>query len=270
LINREWLHENLNGSDTLLITVGDSWTWGDSLGKIDLYKGILDDPKRLTSIYGHLLATKINADHINYGICGGTNIQIFYYLTNLLPRVVNQYKKINVVMTLTEICREAIHDSKWHPAESYVESLHTFLQEYERLMFATIQDYLIKRYPTVDFLIGRNFTYSFEDNISVLGPSHLENTWVDCLGEYQKKSRYPDSLRVMSGISLDPLHALLKDKNLYQKFKLDLLDHYDVAESAITWLTESDLNYKKDTKHPTELGHEIWANYLYNEISNRC
>ena len=38
------------------------------------------------------------------------------------------------------------------------------------------------------------------------------------------------------------------------------------AELAVDWLLASDLNYKKATKHPTELGHQIWADYLYQQL----
>ena len=42
---------------------------------------------------------------------------------------------------------------------------------------------------------------------------------------------------------------------------------YASSDLAVTWLEQSNLNYKKATKHPTELGHKIWADYLYSIIT---
>ena len=74
---------------------------------------------------------------------------------------------------------------------------------------------------------------------------------------------------MVSSIAYMPLHKLLKNINLYKKFKFEFMEYYADAELATDWLLASDLNYKKATKHPTELGHKIWADYLYDEILKR-
>ena len=98
---------------------------------------------------------------------------------------------------------------------------------------------------------------------------HFKKTWIDCLAEYQNKLNYPDDVRFTSQIALVPLHKLLKDVKLYNKYKFEFMSLYASSELAMTWLEESDLNSKSGTKHPTELGHEIWADYLYNVINQR-
>ena len=267
---RYWYHENIQYRDSLLITSGDSWTWGDSLHNIDVSNNILDDPRRLTSIYGHLLSEKLKSDFVNLAICGGANIKMHDHVCDILPHVVSKYKKIYVVITLTENCREAYFDPIWSPPESEKQlSLDSFLEEYERLMFNSIYQNLILRYPDVTFLIARNFTYSWENNKKILGVSHVENTWVDCLAKYQNLNTYPAQVKMVSEMSFVPLHKLLKNINLYKKFKFEFMNYYSDAELAVDWLLDSDLNYKKATKHPTELGHQIWADYLYNEILKR-
>ena len=56
---RQWYSEDIQNKDTLLVTVGDSWTWGDHLGSIDWDKSV-DDPIRLTQVFGRKLAMSSN------------------------------------------------------------------------------------------------------------------------------------------------------------------------------------------------------------------
>ena len=267
--NRYWYHENIQQHDSLLIVAGDSWTWGDSLHGIDITQGIYDDPQRLTSIYGHLLSEKLNSDFVNIARCGGANIEMHDHMRNILPHAITKYKKVYVVITLTENCRECIWDNIWTPSDEKRLTLDIFLKEYERLMFTGIYQNLISTYSDVTFLIGRNFTYSWEENKKILGQAHLKKSWVDCLAEYQNLNTYPAQVKMVSSIAYMPLHKLLKNINLYKKFKFEFMEYYADAELATDWLLASDLNYKKATKHPTELGHKIWADYLYDEILKR-
>lgn len=263
---RSWYHEDIQHRDCLLITAGDSWTWGDSLSNIDIEQGVVDDPKRVTSIYGHLLAQKLNADLVNLAKCGGSNIEIHDYVVGTLKHACNKYKKVFVVLTLTENYRESNWDPIWMPDHSKVTNLEMLLEQYEHNMFTSIKTNLIDQYPDVTFLIGRNFTYSFDNNKGILGSGHLSKTWVDCLAEAQNKLTYPEDVRMVSAMSYVPLIKSLKNINLYKKFKFQFMEHYALAELAIDWLLDSDLNYKKSTKHPTEQGHEIWADYLYKVL----
>ena len=265
---RQWYHENIQNRDSLLITAGDSWTWGDSLHGIDI-KVVPDHPKRVTSIYGYLLSEKLKSDFVNLAKSGGANIEMYDYVRDILPHVTLKYKKIYVVITLTEICRESSWDNIWIPGQEKHSSLDDFLKEYERLMFNSIQQNLISAYPNVTFLIARNFSYSWKSNKNILGLPHLEKIWVDCLSEYQNFNTYPDELRLLSGAAYVPLHKVLKNMNLYKKFKFEFMEYYANSDLAIDWFIASNLNNKTATKHPTELGHSIWADYLYNEILKR-
>jgi len=262
---RNWLHESIHNKDSLLIVAGDSWTWGDSLGGIDVDKGIYDSLDRIKKIYGTLLANRLNFDLINLGICGGSNVQIFDGVKFLLNSVNKDYKEITVVITLTENGREAYGDRLWVPDEQ--DTLEEYLSVYEKNMFNSFVE-LTNQFTDVKFLIARNFTYSFEENCNILGDILVKKNWVDCLAEYQNKLNYPSDVRFTSHIALIPLHKLLKEVKLYNKYKFEFMSLYASSELAVTWLEQSKLNYQKATKHPNELGHEIWSNYLYNIIKN--
>jgi hypothetical protein len=55
-------------SEQLLITVGDSWTYGDSLGQTRVRDGRDDPDYRLSQVYGSLMAEELNADWINLAL----------------------------------------------------------------------------------------------------------------------------------------------------------------------------------------------------------
>ena len=268
LPSNDWYFENLTNNDSLLITVGDSWTWGDSLGKIST-DGAEDDYEfRTTHMFGSVLAKKLKMDHVNMAIPGGWNINMHDHVKDFLPHVVDKYNKVYVVITLTELCREIIKDPIWTDVDiANKHTLDELLMSYEKNMFNSFKKNLIDQWESVTFLIGRNFTYSFDENISILGGTHLPNSWVDCMASNQKIDAYPsDSRFLTSSMALNPFILYCKKNKKYQEYKMELFDYYSTCISAIDWLDNSTFNHKTATRHPTVDGHKIWADYLYNLI----
>jgi len=102
--DRQWYFDKNYNQDTLLITAGDSWTWGDSLGGTNLKYDNFE--YRTNHIYGHLLAKKLSSDFINIGMPGFDNVNIVLNLNKVLSNLTKSYKQIDVVITLTETGRE--------------------------------------------------------------------------------------------------------------------------------------------------------------------
>lgn len=102
--DRHWYFEKDYNKDILLITAGDSWTWGDSLGGTNRYYDNVEH--RTNHIYGHLLAKKLSADFINIGLPGLDNISVINHLHKVLSELTKTYKQIYLVVTLTESGRE--------------------------------------------------------------------------------------------------------------------------------------------------------------------
>jgi len=46
-----------------------------------------------------------------------------------------------------------------------------------------------------------------------------------------------------------------------------MLPYIDQALVAVKWFDQSQLNNKHATKHPTEQGHKLWAEYLNSILS---
>jgi hypothetical protein len=263
--HRSWFHEDISYKSSLLITIGDSWTWGDSLHGIDISQGKFDDPRRLTSIYGYKLSRMLDSDFVNIGECAGNNFNMIDRLSKLLEFNYEKYSQIFVVITLTENGRELSKPCTYLENKNY-SSLSEFLSNFEKLMFLSLRDIFSKFDKKCKFLIARNFTYSFEDNVKIIERYHAKKTWVDCLNE-KINNPYPQEIRFLTKMVVDPLVLQLKKSKIYFQVKEELTKEFDKSLQAINWFEKSYLNYKKATKHPTEIGHEIWANYLYKELN---
>ncbi len=263
---RSWYYEFVTGKQDLLITVGDSWTWGDSLGQIDFDKGIFDDITHRTShVFGRLLADKLNRDFLMLAKCGATNSEIHRMAFGYIDQIKSKYRKITVVITLTELMREITGDPWWLDPAPTENSLDGFLTDYEYNMLATFHAAMLE-HPDVQWILARNFTVSYPSNISKF-PYMLKKTWVDILAEAQEdKSLYPQDARIVSQLGFVPLEEYLQKRSLHRSWRRDLYGLMSSASLAIDWLMDSDLNYKKATKHPTERGHELWADYLYDIV----
>jgi hypothetical protein len=260
---RSWLHENISNKDVLLISVGDSWTWGDSLFDIDISTPNYDNPNRVTHIYGAKLAKLLNADFVNVGECGGNNYDMLQRLSKLLKYNDKKYKKIYVVVTLTENCRELTRAKKsiWATRS---DSFHDFLFSYERKMFLSFKS-VFEDYPDVKFLIGRNFTYSFNQNVEDMKKYHLGKTWVDIIND-QVNAYYPKDIRFLSSMAIKPLESFMRQHGFFDAMIEDMMLEFEKASKAIEWLDASPYNHKKATRHPTVEGHELWANYLHEQL----
>lgn len=296
---REWYYERSVNSSKLIITVGDSWTWGDSLGKTT--SDFDDRDYRVNHIYGSILSDRLNTDFINIGIPGGSNLYILTYLEKVLKSLLKSYENICIIFTLTESGRElnngfldqqshyeALAGPDWPKFNDIVSCSETNAQR--NLMLDEIKDthfehviglFLAIRHSTnlFDLLscyekytvesikqrvpsikLARNFTSMINEN-----NFDVKQKWTDIIASKGQLPEYPKNVYVLSQIGLEPLLKISQqlDKN---QFKQDWLPILDSATQGINWLLNSPYNSKKATKHPLEEAHQWWSNYLYESI----
>jgi hypothetical protein len=144
---RQWYEEDIQGRDTLLIKIGDSWTWGDHLGCID-WDNARNDPCRMQQIVGRHLSNLLDSDWVNIARPGCSNYWMLEQLYNIelhLNRVRDQYKKIYVVISLTEDLREATYSQRINVNATYdllwstSDSLKDFLIKVEQYLFSNLE-----------------------------------------------------------------------------------------------------------------------------------
>jgi hypothetical protein len=249
----DWVRK---GRDQLLITVGDSWTWGDSLGRTQ--SNVYDDREfRLSNVYGAQLADLLKADFINIAKPGESNLWISDHVHWAKQHIHELgYSKIHWVATLTEVGREfngdrdydRIYTELLKDAKTFDDFLACLSQEIAR-SFA--------RYP--DVVIGTNFVgnnYPKELNV-------LPQSWADLIAQYNQQSM-PQPCTVMQSWVFERFDAAIEFiPNLDRtQWLQDVIMHMDRADQTIKMLLDSPLNYKKASKHPTPTGHKVWADYL--------
>ena len=275
-----------NKKKNLVICLGDSWTYGDSLGNTDVSKNIDDFEFRKEHIYGKLLADKLNADLVNAATPGCSNNFIYHQfynniVTKDLPRLSQTYNKVYIVITLTENGR----DLKQLPHLSWF--LNTFKKhyDYENDTNFTFEKFLIrleqfvlsqiaeqeKNFPAnVKLITASNFAYVYDYN-KALVKHMVPKIWTEILAE--KQNLKPVKNVRMASYACSYLLEFMRsisnrfDADTYSKY----VDWYekvimDPANKQIDFLNESIYNYKKASKHPTPEGHALWADYLYNYI----
>ena len=263
---RQWYEEDIQDRDTLLITVGDSWTWGDHLGCID-WDQASNDPVRMEQIYGRLLSNKLSADWVNLARPGCSNYWMLEKLQDIQPYIQSAtYKKIYVVVTLTEDLREATYSRRINVDRPYQEfwnrsiGLTDFLVQVEHYLLRNLEQYF-NQLPTVTARIQRAFTDIWPANTSAL---LLDKSWCDVLQDHVNFANYQKPVPFIGQMSITPL----TEKYIVQnpERKLEFLDIMDRVGTRWNFLGESDYNLKGSTCHPNPAGHELWANYVLSQL----
>ena len=269
--------ENNNNKENLVICYGDSWTWGDSLGNVNLKEHIEDAEFRSKNIYAYYLSQQLNADFANCAVPGIFNYwihdQLVILLEQNLNRLCNQYSKIYIVVTLTELGRDfdfyKYRDefNKFYAWEDDPNvSGQTLLEQAEKFDFNKLRDVQDHLPSNCQMIIGRNFTNTQSNNIGIVN-NLVSKNWTQVLLEHQNITSISDVLMMSHGIKYfdNFMRNQQLDTTEYKQWFTDKISN--TAEKQIDFLNNSVYNYKKQSKHPTPDGHRLWANYLLNYIT---
>jgi hypothetical protein len=263
---RQWYSEDIQDRDTLLLTVGDSWTWGDHLGCID-WERASNDPVRLTQIFGRLLADKLDSDWVNLARPGCSNYWMLEKLQDIQPFIQSaKYKKIYVVVTLTEDLREAEYTRRINVNQPYQDmwnrsiGITDFLVQVESYLFRNLEQYF-SQFPDITVRIQRAFTDVWPANSS---PLLLDKSWCDVIQDKFNFHDYQQPVPFIGQMSINPLTEKYISQN--PERKQEFLDIMDRVGSRWRFLGDSTYNLKGSTCHPNPAGHALWANYLLNKL----
>lgn len=230
-------------SSRLLVTVGDSWTFGDSLGKTKVRDGIDDRSHRLKAVYGWIMSEAMACDWVNLALPGGSNTLVLSWLEILLGKMYKDYEEVICVVTLTESGR--------HEDMQYINRQLTHQQNLERMVtlaYGQIQTIALK-YPTVRFIIAHNFT-------DPVGITPCNQSWLEVMLGKQ-----------ISNGTHQVVSEHIEQMNYDARFP-DVIEILNKAEARIDLLDSCNFCHKEDSRHPNERGHEMWARYLLSQIWN--
>ncbi len=257
--------------DTLLITVGDSWTFGDSLAGVLDARGCDDYYGRVNAVYGKLLADELKADWYNHGKCAGSNHDIAYSLHNALMSIMyDDYEKIYAVVNMTETCRHGWTEKFITNGANSKLNGEEFTKAYERLEFYdfyTLMD-SFQNY-NIELILTRNFTNSFKEtdyyNLTV-----LPKNWVQINHEAESQDVPLKDIMVTGSVTTMALDFYEKYQVIHNNAITDYKDYFirqvDRVKPLLDWLENSSLHYDRGSKHPTELSHRLWADYILENL----
>jgi len=235
-------HYKSRESQHLLLTCGDSWTWGDSLGRTKVRLGIDDEQHRLEHVYGNLVSEELGHDWINLALPGISNFRIVDWTSKLLARKL-PYKSIICIITLTESGR--------HEEQRQAKKQHDLQTNLELMLdrtYAEIQG-LVQRYPAIKFLVAHNFTDARPSGLPV-----CDQSWLEVL----LNQRIQNGTHIVVSEHIEQLN--------YDNRYADTADVIDRALKRIDLLDSCKYCNREDSRHPTEYGHEQWASYLLNQL----
>lgn len=115
--------------DSLLLTVGDSWTWGGSMTPDS-------EEYRKNHIWGRHLSDYLDCDWINYAFKGGGNNYILHALEYFLSKLIKNYRPL-----LDEKKYNIFKGDSWCSYSDYLKNTnHDFIEELYDYCFAEIVD----------------------------------------------------------------------------------------------------------------------------------
>jgi hypothetical protein len=247
-----------SGKSRLLVTIGDSWTYGWRLNE-----EFANDPEqgRITHCYGYLLAKHYGADSLNWSIPAINNLWMVDKYRTLIDLADNlDYDEILVFITLTEYGREIYTEFDSDPELNTMYSQCNRPTDLARALSTYLSARLLQHsHPKIQLRLGLNYVnnlYSQDLATKFISPS-----WIECLTGEQ----FTDECLVVGSWVVEKYNLLSKQINQSADpivCKEEVLGMVDSAQKRLNMIFSSPYNYKVGYGHPNTKGHQIWANYL--------
>ena len=284
-----------DGNDTLLVTIGDSWTWGHGLAHMHwdnqaIVQSQSDKEIRLRDCYGKHLSQYLESDWLNLSYPGESNGWIAKYFEKLVDDFdFSPYKKVFVVITMSEVAREWMGENDikvdYYNFCANIKSIDDFFaKQSEKISNKMIQIEQKAKQKNLPMVVLRSIAF-VEDNYPK-GFVNVDKTWQECLCDannqpYEKFGLYLcqtavveklDQLLEYNHITHDQKGDRVKRNNptlpkeIFKKQRNDLLDKIDKFNDIIYNSNTNTWRSEVDRGHPNAKGHTIWAKYILEQI----
>ena len=238
-------------SKILVVTIGESWTWG-----VDITEDNHEDT-RLDKVYGRLIANELSADWLNLAQPGAGNFWIVEKVDEF-SKIINNlnYEKVIVICTFTEVGRSfnSYHDRyinyiDWFLKNNISDFLAFLNKECINKIVNLINDKVILR-------IGFNFVdpLGIDDKNNIF----LKTPWIRLINnDIDDRQVYS----LFSGLTyLKAIEEFIDNKLLFKQWWLDKSIDAEHRLSAF-----SRVHFRK--YHPLAHGHKLWANYILESLN---
>lgn len=248
----------------ILINIGESWTYGESLDPIATALGKFDFETQINQCFGARLAVSLDADLYQYAVPGNCN----YYMQTEFERIAQyvstlDYENIYVAMQVTEPGREeALHfELKGLWTKLYVKNqnkdFRDWVREYDERCFKHFDRTLTSYLPNAKAILWKNFCKTCTD-VRYDSFKVIEKSWIQ-----HSADMYGISLEMPEFYSVGWYDGLFK--NHISKLKINKkysIKQLDIIEQSNNMISENHVYHKP---HPTKENHLLWSQYLLHQ-----
>lgn len=257
----------VRNSDTLLIAIGESWTYGESLSGIGSGAGLFNFHSQIHGCFAPRMAEILGCDLYQFAIPGNCNLWMSIELKRILKYVATLgYKKVLLAYQMTENAREMplkFHELTLnHPIHNWFNTgtekpIHIleWLKMYDEI-FLNELDESVKNFTAcpINAIMFRNFLKLHTDkrdyNFKIIEP-----TWIEYTSRLVNHKH--ESPSIMNVIEFE---------NHIKHFGQKIVHDREFMEQQIS-LTSQLFDYVGSgnvyhNNHPTKWGHLVWAIHL--------
>lgn len=233
-------------SNCLLVTVGDSWTWGQKL------------TNRLQEVYGNRISDHYKWDWLNLSVPGSSNFFIaekVQELKMILHRL--HYEKIIIICTFTEIGRgfNSHHDLHINYRSWLDENLHT-KDDFYLFLSMLNKDCVDRIYSSIDSRCRVIYGTNFVNNLALPMHDTLPMTWNDIISTPYPIRVYASSTGVSRLKDIEEFVPRNR-KHLYKIWFAEMIDQAKYV----------DLKWFSRKTHPDSHEHDRWAKFIIDYLS---
>jgi hypothetical protein len=265
-------------SDTLVVTIGDSWTWGADLTQINNVKlhidRLEDDAYRLENVYGGILAERLSADFLNLGESGAGNWHIVRKITELsnISHELN-YKNIIVISIFTDLGRDfnSLDDVDIDYRSWLINNITDSKSYYGFLKFINqqISKKILQSVSGLDKKCKLYFGTNFVDPLGYdeLQDYFLDHTWLEVICEKNNINYRPEHCYMVFPWVIKKFNSLFDfapelDRTVWLEWINEITDRANVRAEVCS----RDSIIFNQLLHPTAGGHKQFAEYLMSQL----
>lgn len=264
------------GKKTLVINIGESWVYGETLPKIDgsgsigTSIGKYDFGSQLLYTFGPKIACMLDSDFYQYAVPGNCNVKMLSELDRILDYISNNntYEKIYIIQQFTESNRdhEFRLESFAKPMLSVYESKvdkKLSVPDWLKLYHSTLSDWyqdILNKYSNlnIDAIQWANFC-DFETYHTDYSFKRIEPTWI-------AYSASLESITYTQPYIFNAASFITFEERMSDMITIDI----DFANQQLELLDKSYKLIQNNgsmyhNNHPNPFGHAVWATYLVRQ-----
>ena len=251
--------------DSLLIVIGESWAYGESLRGIASALQRYNLVSQLSSCFGARMALMMGTDYYQYAVPGNCNFYMFQELPRILEHISTMgYKQVYICMQMTEPGREKAIGNKLTgtPLENFYTNLpvgitfNQWITQYDEVFFKWFNDIIVEfkeKANIKDSILWKNFCSSNTDQ-RYNSFRVVEQSWI----QYSARTMGV-KLKMPQIYAVGWLADMQEQYNKQIIFDTTfLINQLDIIEQSNNFLKGNLYHHP----HPTEIAHMLWAQYL--------